>query len=65
MSPSNYLPLRIYLLSPYKQKIIQFLFTNCWIKLFNEIALEQNNSGEVEASFTCVYDQYQIEDVSA
>lgn len=63
ISPSNYLPLRIYLLDSYKRKRVQFCFSNCWIKLFNDIALEQNNPGEVEASFTCVYDQFTIEDI--
>lgn len=61
--PSDYLPLRIYLLDNYKRKRIQFCFSNCWIKLFNEISLEQNNPGEVEASFTCVYDEFKIEEV--
>lgn len=64
ITPSDYLPLRIYLLDNYKQKVIQFLFENCWIKIFNEISLEQNNPGEVEASFTCVYDNFKIEDIS-
>lgn len=61
ITPSQYLPLRIYLMDNYKNKIIQFLFENCWIKLFNDIALEQNNPGEVEGSFTCVYDRFTIE----
>lgn len=61
--PSDYLPLRIYLLSPYKQKIIQFLFNDCWIKVFNEISLDVANSGEVTHSFTMVYDEYTIEDI--
>lgn len=63
ISPSMYLPLRIYLLDNYKNKIIQFLFENCWIKTFNDVALEQNNPGEVTASFTCVYDNFKIEDI--
>lgn len=63
VTPSAYLPLRIYLLDSYKRKRVQFCFSNCWIKLFNDIALEQNNPGEVEASFTCVYDKFTIEDV--
>lgn len=61
--PSDYLPLRIYLLDNYKKKIIQFLFENCWIKVFNEVSLDQNNPNEVEASFTCSYDRFCIEDV--
>lgn len=63
ISPSDYVPLRIYLLDNYKKKVIQFLFSNCWIKVFNEIALEANDSSEVTASFTFCYDQFTIEDV--
>lgn len=63
VSPLDYLPLRIYLLSPYKKKLVQFVFENCWIRLFNDIALEQNNPNEVTHSFTCVYDNYTIEDI--
>ena len=63
ISPTDYVPLRIYLLDNYKKKVIQFLFENCWIKTFNDIALEANNSGEVTASFTFCYDRFTIEDV--
>ena len=61
--PSEYLPLRIYLLSPYKKKLIQFMFENTWIKVFNEISLDVNSPNEVHHSFTIVFDQYHIEDV--
>lgn len=61
--PSEYLPLRIYLLGPYKKKIIQFLFEDCWIKVFNEISLDVNSSSEVHHSFTVVFDKYTIEDI--
>ena len=61
--PAEYLPLRIYLLGPYKKKIIQFLFENTWIKIFNEISLDVNSPQEVKHSFTVVFDSYKIEDV--
>lgn len=61
--PSEYLQLRVYLLSPYKKKIIQFVFENCWIKVFDEVSLDVNVSEEVHHSFTMVFDQYRIEDV--
>ena len=61
--PTEYLPLRIYLLGPYKKKIIQFLFENCWIKVFNELQLDVNSPAEVTHSFTIVFDNYKIEDV--
>lgn len=63
ISPSNYLPLRIYLIDSYKKKIIQFLFENCWIKVFNDLALETANSNEVTHSFTICYDNYRIENI--
>ena len=61
--PSEYLPFRIYLLGPYKRKIISFLFENTWIKIFNEISLDVNQPGEVTHSVTIAWDQYRIEDL--
>lgn len=61
--PSEYMPIRIYLLGPYKKKIIQFLFENCWIKVFNEIQLDVNSPAEVTHSFTVAWDNYLIEDI--
>ena len=63
INPTDYVPLRIYLLDNFKKKIIQFYFQNCWIKLFNDLALEVNNSNKIHHSFTIVYDQYTIENV--
>lgn len=63
ISPSQYIPLRIYLLDNYKQKVIQFYFENCWIKYFGEVQLDVANSNEIEHSFTFCYDRYYIEDV--
>ena len=61
--PSEYMQLRIYLLGPYKKKLIQFVFENCWIKIFDEISLDVNVPDEVKHSFTMVFDKYYIEDV--
>ena len=61
--PSDYLPLRIYLLGHYKKRLIQFLFKNTWIKVFNDIALDVNQPGEVLHSFTLVFDEFTIEQV--
>lgn len=63
ISPSEYLPIRIYLLDNYKRKVIQFLFENSWLKIFNDIALETQNSDEVTGSVTFVYDRFSIEPV--
>jgi len=40
IQPNDYIPLRIYLLDNYKKKIIQFVFENCWIKIFNDMQLD-------------------------
>ena len=61
--PTEYLPLRIYLLSPYKKKLIQFVFEDCWIKVFDEISLNVSSSSEVKHAFTMVFDKYYIDDV--
>lgn len=63
VSPSDYLTLRIFLLNNYKKKIIQFAFYNCWIKTFNDLALESDSSEEIVGSFTFCYDRYVIENV--
>lgn len=61
--PSEYIPFRIYLLGPYKKKIISFLFENCWIKVFNEISLDVNSPAEVTHSVTLAWDRYSLEDI--
>jgi hypothetical protein len=40
ISPNDYVPLRIYLLDNFKQRVIEFVFEDCWIETFNDIALE-------------------------
>jgi hypothetical protein len=64
IQPSDYISLRIYLLDNYKRKVIQFVFENCWVETFNDLALEQNNSAEVTHSFSFSYDYYYIEDIN-
>lgn len=63
INPSDYISLRIYLLDNYKKKIIQFHFKNCWIKTFNDLALETGTSEHVTHSVVIVYDDYTIENV--
>lgn len=65
INADSYIPIRIYLLDQYKRKIIQFVFENCWIKMFNDIALDCSISDEVHHSFVVCYDKYSIEDISA
>lgn len=63
INPTNYIPLRIYLLDNYKKKVIQFFYANVFIKIFNDLALEASNPEEVTHSFTCCYDSFTIEDI--
>lgn len=64
IAPSEYITLRIYLLDNYKNKVIQFVFENCWIKIFNDLQLDVSNPAEITHSFTFVYDRYHIEDLT-
>lgn len=64
LQPDLYINLRIYLLDNYKKKVIQFVFENCWIKMFTDLLLDVADSGEIEHSFTFCYDRYRIEDVA-
>ena len=63
ITASQYVPLRIYLLDNYKKRVMSFLFENCWIQVFNELALDVNNSGQIVHSFTFYYDQMKLENL--
>ena len=43
ITASQYVPLRIYLLDNYKKRAMSFLFEDCWISVFNELALDVNS----------------------
>ena len=63
VSPSDYIPLRIYLLDHFKKKVIQFVFENCFLKIFNDLSLDVTNPTEVTHSFTFAFDRFYIEDI--
>ena len=63
ITASQYIPLHIYLLDNYKKRIRGFLFENCWISTFNELALDVNNPNPVTHSFTFYYDQMKFENL--
>ena len=58
---ANFVPVRLYLLSPFKKNIIQFKFTNCWIQNFGEVLLDGQNSNLITHDITLSYDEYHIE----
>ena len=60
-SASNFVPVRLYLLSPFKKNIVQFVFSNCWIQNFGEILLDGQNSNVIYHDITLSYDEYKIE----
>lgn len=63
ITASQYVPLRIYLLDNHKRRVMSFLFENCWIQVFNELALDVNNPGQITHSFTFYYDQMKLENL--
>lgn len=65
ITASQYVPLRIYLLDNYKKRTMSFLFSNCWISVFNELALDVNNPGQITHSFTFFYDQMKLENLKS
>ena len=61
---STLLPVRIYLLDQYKRKIIEFIYENCWIKVFQDLQLDYTTqASEVHHSFTLAYTNFSIADV--
>ena len=58
----NMIPIRIYLLDHFKNKIIQFIFHNAWIKVFGDLVCDYSNADEVHHSVTFVYSNFEISD---
>ena len=63
ITASQYIPLHIYLLDNYKKRIMSFMFENCWVQTFNELALDVNNPNPITHSFTFYYDQMKLENL--
>lgn len=53
---------RVWLLSPYKKRIIDFTFYNCFIKSFSDLALDMTNAEEITHSFSLAYTHMTIDD---
>lgn len=60
VSMTDFLDCRIWLIDSFKNRIIDFVFENCWIKNFNELQLEANNPEEVHHSLTLAYSNFYI-----
>ena len=65
ISMGTLLPCRVYLIDSFKNEIISFLFENCWIKTFNELALEAANPDEIVHSVTFAYSNFTIEELGS
>lgn len=65
VSPTSYITMRIYLLNNFKKRILEFSFSNTWIKVFNDIQLDVANQDVVEHSFTICYDDLQMIETDA
>ena len=61
---SNKFDCRIWLIDNYKNHIIDFIFHDCWIKYFSDLALDYANASEVHHSFTVAYSRFEIVDTN-
>lgn len=59
---TDLLDCRVWLLDNYKQKIISFVFHNCFIKSFSDLALDYSQADIVQHSFTMAYTNFTIDD---
>jgi len=59
---TDFIDCRIWLLDSFKNRIIDFVFENCWIKSFQDLSLEANNPGEVPHTITLAYSNFYIDD---
>ena len=60
ISTKDFIDCRIWLIDHFKNRIIDFVFHNCWIKKFNDLALEASNTNEITHSFTMAYSNFEI-----
>lgn len=57
---NSLIPCRVWLLDSYKKVRREFLFENCWIKRFNDLALDYSNANEVHHSVTLTYSSFKV-----
>lgn len=55
------IPVRIWLLDSYKNVRREFVFEGCWIKQFNDLALDYQNAEEIHHSFTLAYQKFTVQ----
>ncbi len=58
---SDFMTARLYLLSPFKKKIVEFIFEYAFMKNFGELLLTYENSNPVTHDITLAYNFYKID----
>lgn len=56
-----FIPVRVWLLTPFKKHIIDFHFENCWITRFGDINLDVASSNIIKHTFQLTYTDFTIE----
>jgi hypothetical protein len=57
----DFIDCRVWLLDSFKNRILDLVFQNCWIKDFQNLELESNSADEVQHSITLAYSNFYIE----
>lgn len=57
---NDFATIRLWLLSPFKKKIVEFEFYDCWIESFGEILLDCTSSNPIKHDFTVSYSHFTI-----
>ena len=57
----DFVDCRIWLIDSFKNRIIDFVFQNCWIKSFQELSLESASAEEVHHSVVLAYSNFYID----
>lgn len=58
---SNYLTARLYLLSPFKKRIVEFVFQYSFLKAFGELLMTYEDSKPVQHDITLAYNFFTID----
>ena len=61
ISVKDFVDCRIWLIDSFKNRIIDFVFENCWIKNFQNLDLEASNPEEVHHTITLAYSNFYID----
>ena len=59
----SFATVRLWLLSPFKKRIVDFQFEDCWVQEFGDILLDVASSEPVKHNFTLAYSQFKIVDI--